>query len=306
MKKFLFLCLLTVSVAGWAQTERGVLIREAQLYISPDDHSQKLSTVPRGREVAVMDKTRDYIKVLANVEQGRDITGWIVDKGVVRAGMPNGDRVLFGEAAESELEASRRGGRKGADKDALRLYYRTYEYFPKSDLAGEALWRAADIQWQLQKEDVMGRRSSREMEPYLRGKMEEDLMDEVRKKFAGTKWAALASFAKIDNKICGEWKGLPKCPEKESEMFEEYAKNHPDSPKAAEALFEAATRQAALIEIYKANDDRGKSEQARARAIALGKRILAEYPQQGDFPARSHALVFKLEQGIPTYGAAKE
>ena len=37
---------------------------------------------------------------------------------------------------DSEAQASRRGGRKFAAQDALRLYERLAEYFPKSPYAG--------------------------------------------------------------------------------------------------------------------------------------------------------------------------
>jgi hypothetical protein len=180
------------------------------------------------------------------------------------------------------------------------------EYFPKSDLAGEALWRAADIDWQLNKVDVQSRKSAKEREAYLRGKMPEETMNEVRKKFPGTKWADMADYAKIDNKICGEWQALAKCPEKESEMYLDYVKEHPNSPKAAEALFEAAWRQSALIEIYRANNENNRSEQARAKAKEIAGRIVAQFGQQGDWAARAQTLIYKVEQGIPTYGPATE
>jgi hypothetical protein len=299
----LFLCLATLAAA---QTQRGVMVREAPLYISPDSRSAKLGTVARGREVAIIDQSKNFVKVFAEMGQASDVTGWILEKGLVRDTTPNGDRILFGEAVDSENEASKRGGRKGADKDALRLYYRTYEHFPKSPLAGEALWRAADIDWQLNKSDVMGRRSARERDPFLRGRIPTELMDEVRKKFPGTKWASLASFAKIDNELCGEWKGSPKCPEKETDMYEEYVKNHPQSPKAAEALYEAAWRQAALVDMYRADNDSARSQKALARAKAILQRIQTEFAQQQDWANRAMALQFKLEQGIPTYGVPAE
>lgn len=282
------------------------MVREAPLYISPDSRSAKLGTVARGREVAIIDQSKNFVKVFAEMGQASDVTGWILEKGLVRDTTPNGDRILFGEAVDSENEASKRGGRKGADKDALRLYYRTYEHFPKSPLAGEALWRAADIDWQLNKSDVMGRRSARERDPFLRGRIPTELMDEVRKKFPGTKWASLASFAKIDNELCGEWKGSPKCPEKETDMYEEYVKNHPQSPKAAEALYEAAWRQAALVDMYRADNDSARSQKALARAKAILQRIQTEFAQQQDWANRAMALQFKLEQGIPTYGVPAE
>ena len=50
--------------------------------------------------------------------------------------------------------ASRRG-RRDAAQDAMRLYYRVYDLMPTSPLAAEALYRAADIRWQIERSDVM-------------------------------------------------------------------------------------------------------------------------------------------------------
>ena len=303
------------SAAAWADTERGIMVRDAQLFVSPDPNSQKLNKVGRGREVAIIEKSHDFIKVLANIEgsdeamnsdriEGLSVTGWMLDKGVVRASTPNGDKVLFGEAVDSEAEASRRQGRRGAAHDAMRLYYRTAEYFPKSPLAGEAMWRSADIRWQLDKAGVQSRPSAKEREAYLRGQIDENYMKEVQKKFPGTKWADLAAYNRLDNKVCGEWQGLPKCPESESEMFEKYVKEHPQSPKAAEALYEAAWRQGALVDIYKTRDEKGKAEIAKQKSLGLCQTIIIQYAQQtsGDWPERAQRLQYLLKQGVPIYG----
>lgn len=305
MKNFsLAVLLMAFSSAAGAQAERGVMQREANIYVSPDVKSQKLGRVLRGREVVIMETSRTFIKALASMDNDRSVSGWILDKGVVRTSTPNGDKILFGEAVDSEMEASRRGGRRGADKDAARLYYRTAEYFPKSELAGEALWRAADIRWQLDKVDVMSRKSAKEMDPRMRGEMPDEWMKEVQKKFPGTKWADLATYARLETKLCGEWQGLPKCPENESEMYEKYVREHAQSPKAAEALYEAAWRQSALIEIYRERGDTGKSEAAKAKAKSLAQQIIAQNSKQGDWTYRAQRLVFMLDQGIPTYGPA--
>ena len=92
-------------------------------------------------------------------ETERNVTGWIVDKGVITAATPDGDKIIFGEAVDSEAEASRRGGRKGAAQDAMRLYARLAEYFPTSPLAAEAAYRSADIRWQIEAIDAATRPS---------------------------------------------------------------------------------------------------------------------------------------------------
>ena len=298
--------------------DRGALVREAIIYLSPDTSSNKLAQAERGREVILLERSRNWIHVEAMLGtartadpafvededvEGKTVTGWVLETGVVWASTPNGDRILFGAAVDSEDEASRRHGRKGADQDALRLYHRVYDLFPTSTLAGEGLYRAADIKWQIEKSDVMSRPSAREKDAYLRQGMDEQSMKQVMKKFPGTKWAELAAFHLLDNKLCGDWQGAPKCPEKESELYEKYVKEHPQSLSAPEALYQAASRQAALIEIYKAQEQAKKSGEAKNRAIALAQQLASQYPQS-DWSARGQALLFLLQQGVPTYGNA--
>jgi len=302
--------LIASSIAAWsAPADRGIMVRAATLYISPDLTSAKLATVERGREVVVLEKTPgNWAHVFAGVggaDRPRDVTGWMLDKGIVRASTPNGDQILYGAAVDSESEASRRHGRRGADDDALRLYARTAEYFPQSPRAGEALYRAADIRWQLEHQEVMSRPGAKERDPDMRSQINEDLMRALMKKYPHTKWADLAAFHLIDNKLCGEWQGQPKCPEKEAELYEKYAAEHPQSPVAAEALYDAAWRHAALIEIYKTEKARGKSNDARTRAIALAQRIASQYPQ-GDWASRAQALAYLVEQNVPMYGSSVE
>ncbi len=288
-----------------AEPQRGAMMRVASIYIAPDESSAKLGDIDRGREVVVLATSRDWLQVEANVTEERTLTGWIMAKGVVQASTPNGDRILFGEAVDSEDQASRRNGRRGAAQDALHLYYRVYDLFPKSPIAGEALYRAADIKWQIEKADVMSRPSAREKEAYLREGMNEDMMREVIKKFPGTKWADLAAFHLIENKLCGDWQGTSKCPEKEAELYEKYANEHPQSPAEAEALYDAAWRFSALIEIYKTEDQAKKSDQSRNKAIATAQKVTTQFPQS-DWGARAERLLYLIQQGVPTYGNTQE
>jgi hypothetical protein len=296
--------LFSCSAAG-AEVVRGVLVRIAPIYLSPDSSSNKLAEIDRGREVVVLETSRNWIHVEASLTEEKTVTGWMVDKGMVRASTPNGDKILFGEAVDSEDQASQRHGRRGAAQDAMRLYYRTAEYFPNSPLAGEALYRSADIHWQIDRTDVMSRPSAKENDTWIREGMDEDPMKEVRKKFPGTKWADLASFHLIENKLCGDWQGASKCPEKEADIYEKYASEHPQSPAAAEALYDAAWRRSALIEIYKTEGQPKKSEESKGKALALAQKAAAQ-AGQSDWGARAQRLLFMIEQGIPTYGNATE
>lgn len=298
----LFALFCTAALA--AEVERGITVASSTLYISPDASSAKLANMDRGRELVVLERSREWIHVSADVTRERTVTGWMKDQGVVRASTPNGDRIMFGDAADSEAEASRRHGRRGAAQDAMRLYAFTEEYFPKSALAGEALYRAADIRWQLEKSEVMARPSAKERDPYLRTGMDEELMKKVIKKYPGTKWADLAAFALIDNKLCGDWKGESKCPEKESDMYEKYATERPQSPSAPEALYQAAWRQSALIQIYRTENKASKSDEAKSKAISLAQKTVSQYANNVDWSSRATRLVYLIEQGIPTYGTA--
>jgi outer membrane protein assembly factor BamD (BamD/ComL family) len=308
----------TLMASGWLlAADRGTLVREAVLYLSPDTSSNKLAQVERGRELILLERSHNWLHVEALLgspvkdptfvnegeDEGKTITGWVIDTGVVFATTPTGDKVLFGAAADAEDEASQRHGRRGAAQDALRLYQRVYDIFPNSTYASEGLYRAADIRWQIDKSDMQSRPSAREKSPYLREGIDEEQMKKVMKKFPDTKWAQLAAFHLIDNKLCGDWQGSSKCPEKEADIYEKYAREHPESPAAPEALFDAASRKAALIEIYKTEEQPKKSEQAKNQAMGLAQELVTKY-SQSDWSARGQTLLFLVEQGVPTYGNA--
>jgi outer membrane protein assembly factor BamD (BamD/ComL family) len=287
-----------------ADVLRGAILQPAIIYVAPDTSSARLGEVSRGREVVVLETSRDWAHVEANVTEERTVTGWVLDRYVINASTPNGDRVLFGEAVDSEDQASQRNGRRDAAQDAMRLYAEVAELFPSSSLAGEAMYRAGDIRWQIEKADVMSRPSAKEQDPNLRASIDEDEMKHVMKKFPGTKWADLAAFHLIDNKLCGEWQAQSKCPTKEAEIYENYAKDHPQSPALAEALYDAAWRWSALIEIYKSEDQQKKSESAKAKATDLAQRVASQFPQS-DWGARAQRLLFFIQRGIPTHGNAQ-
>ena len=293
----------TALSAHAADFQRGALLRLGVVYLSPDTSSAKLAEIDRGREVVVLETSRDWLHVEAGITEAKTVTGWILDKGVIRSSTPNGDRILFGEAVDSEDQASQRHGRRNAAQDAMHLYYATAELFPSSPLAGEAMYRSADIRWQIEKADVMSRPSAKEQEAFLREGMDEHYMKEVIKKFPGTRWADLASFELIENKLCGDWQGASKCPLKEADLYEKYANDHPQSPKVAEALYDAAWRRAALIEIFKTEDQNKKIDESKARAKALAQKVVTQFPQS-DWAARAQRLLYLMEQNIPTYGNA--
>jgi hypothetical protein len=308
--KILVLLFASTICAGATQVtdqQHGTVIGDAVMYVSPDVNAAQVARPSRGRDTWLMGRSvidgKPWAHIMVTMSQNsfsapKTVSGWTDGRLVITSATPNGDQIIFGEAVTAERQAE--AGRKHADEDAMRLYYRIYEYFSSSPLAGEALWRAADLRWQLEKTGVFSRPSAMEMSPDARSSIEEDTMHELIRKFPHTKWADLGSYDLLDNKICGSWKGETRCPEKETDLYEHYAHEHPQSPKAAEALYNAVWRQAALVDMYKSQREHDKSEKAKRRAIQIAQEISARYPE-GDWKPRAAKLVFALEQGLEIY-----
>jgi len=317
LRESLRLCLALAFVVpnlALAQAQRGTLVSEESIRVAPDADSAKLGDAKRGHELVIIDTSRDWTHVEAILAEpkkdadeddpaaeGKTITGWVSSKALVNMTTPNGDKIIFGEAADSEDQASRRRGRRDAALDAMRLYYRIYDLFPTSPLAAEGLYRAADIRWQMERSDVMTRPSARERDAYMRGQLDEQWMKLVIKKYPGTKWADLADFHLIDNKLCGDWQGASKCPEKEADIYEKYAREHAQSPAAPEALYDAAWRRSALTEIYKTEANQKKSQESKEHALSLAQKVVSDYGQS-DWALRAQRLIFYIQNGVPTFG----
>lgn len=298
----------------------GALIRNSELFVAPNTESNKIQTITVGHEVAISESSNGWVRVFANtdIEQNPDevdifgmdaravpASGWILDKGLVRKGQPQGDLILFGAAVSAENDAESGHGRRQSAEDARLLYKRLEEYFPDSPLAPEAAWRCADIRWQLEHEDVEARPSAHEQKNYMRGQMNESEMKKIEKNYPHTKWADLAAWDMIQNKTCGDWQGSVKCPLKEAEIYEKYSSDHPDSPRAAESLYNASWRMAAAGDMYASEDDAKRATDARAKATDLAKQVEARYSHT-DYAARAATLVYKMEQSIPIYGSDRD
>jgi hypothetical protein len=297
---------------------RATALRVTWLYVTPDSEAQKVDRVQPGRELVVADRSGSWLRVYANTDiaEERDtrdapiigddqapppISGWMQAKGIVIETNPNGDQILMGAAASEESAASDPRGPLNAAHTARLLYRRAAEMFPNSPLAGEAAWRSADIQWQLQKADYSTLSSSKEKDAYMRQQMDEDEMKKVIKMFPNTRWADLAAYDLIDNKVCGDWQGRTQCPEKESEIYEKYLQEHPDGPRTAQAFYQVIYRQAVLNDMYTADGNDKKAGNAKNRAHELYERLKSKYAAS-DYSWRAGALVYKLDEGIPVYG----
>jgi len=302
---------------------RGVALQVTWLFISPDRGAQKVDRVQPGREMVVAEKSGPWIRVYANTDiqevSQRDapiigspedtapppISGWMEAKGVVVESTPNGEQVLMGEAENQEALASDPRGPVHAAQTARLLYRRVAEMFPDSPLAPEAAWRAADILWQIQKADVASRPSAHEKEAYMREQIDDEEMKKIIKMYPRTRQAAMAGYALIDNKLCGDWQGQEKCPEKETEYYEKYATEYPDGPRTAQALYQAVYRQAVLVDMFKADGNDKKVDAAKGHAHELAARMKDKFAQS-DYTARALAIVFKLDEGIPVYGIEQQ
>jgi hypothetical protein len=302
--------------AGYDRAARAVVLHEAVVYVASDPDSQRVSLVTPGHEVVIVERSAPWVKVFANTDVEDDqedkpefgdetaptpASGWIRDKGVVSAATPNGDVILYGAAANLEDAAMRPNAPKGAAMAAHLLYRRVWEYFPQSPLAAESAWRSADIRWQLAKFDISSLPSAKEQEASLRPTIFEGEMKKVMKNYPQSKYAAMAAYRLLDNKLCGDWQGLPKCPEMEAKLYQKYAEQYADGPRAAEALYNAIYREAVVVTMYRVEEDRKKADAAAAQVQALAEQMKSKY-HDSDFAARGLSIAYKVQQGVSIYG----
>lgn len=302
---------------------RATLVREANLYVQPDVSSGRVSVITPGREMVIVERSGNWLRVFANIDslggqqedadapslgegsQAVPLSGWMLNKGVIDQNTPHGDQILFGEAVSKEDAASEPHPPPRAALQARLLYMRVVEMFPKSPLTPEAMWRAADIRWQLQKADAATLPSAHEQAAYLREQPDENEMKDIEKYFPHSKWADYAAYELIDNKLCGDWQGSEKCPEKEAEYYTQYVEDHPQSPRDPEALYKAAWRLASAGDMWVADGNNGRAEKDRQHATELAQQLETKYPES-EYAARAADLVYKVQSGIPVYGSERQ
>ncbi len=125
------------------------------------------------------------------------------------------------------------------------------------------------------------------------------------KLYPNSDFAARAAFDLLDARLCGDWQGLPTCPEQESNLYLKYASPYPGGPKSAEALYDAAYRQGALVTMYKLDDDQRRSAAAAKNCQTIADQLLHDYPRS-DYADRAGAVAYKVAQGIPVYGSDRD
>lgn len=305
-----------------ADAQRATVVHNANLYVSADPADPPIATIVPGREIVINQTNGDWVSVFANTdkpEEDPDTTpefkdphseeqpssGWIRAKGIVGPKTSQGDQILFGSAADLESQAAQPHAPQEAAHSAELLYRRVWEYFPESPLAPEAEFRSADIRWQLEKQDNSTLPSAKEQDPMLRPQLYEGELKRVMKNYPDSPDAARAAFDLLDNKVCGDWQGLPKCPEMETNLYLKYADRYAGGPKTAEALYDAAYRQGALVTMYTVDENGRRADAAAKNCQAIADRMLKTYPQS-DYTARAESIAYRVAQGIPIYGSDRD
>lgn len=309
--------------SGHELADRATILHTANVYVTGDATSSPITTITPGHEFVISSHNGAWLNVFIDTDTPEDddpdskpefqdpnvtkgpSSGWIRDKGVVGPSTPHGDALIFGYAAEREALASQPHPPQRAAAEAELLYARVPDYFPDSPLVPEALFRSADIRWQLNKADISTLPSSHEGDGMLRPQIYEGALKRVMKYFPDSTFAARAAFDLLDNKVCGDWQGLPNCPEMETQLYLKYASNYRTGPKSAEALYDAAYRQGVLVTMYKVDENSKLSSLAAKNCQTIADQLSHDYPTS-DFAARAASIAFRVSQGIPVYGTDRE
>ncbi|MBE7158901.1 MAG: hypothetical protein INR62_10805 [Rhodospirillales bacterium] len=304
-------------------SNRATVLHTANVYAIADSADPPLTTIVPGRELVINSRNGAWVNVFGNTdtkeenpdekpeftdpraEGANPASGWIRDKGIVGPRTPQGDQLLFGAAAELEAKAAEPHAPKDAAPSAQLLYRRVWEYFPDSPLAPEAAFRSADIRWQIDKLDNSTLPSAHEQEAYLRPQLFEGELKRVIKFYPSSPDAARAAFDLIDNRLCGDWQGLPKCPEMETGLYLKYADRYPNGPKTAEALYNAVYRQGVLVTMYQVDENKHKADAAAQNCASLVARMQKDYAGS-DFTQRAASIAYRVSQGISIYGSDRD
>ena len=91
----------------------------------------------------------------------------------------------------------------------------------------------------------------------------------------------------------------------ETGLYVKYADRFGGGPKSAEALYNAVSRQGALVTMYLVDENKKRSDEAARNCQALADRMRKDYPQS-DFTARAESIAFRVSQGVPTYGSDRD
>ncbi len=87
----------------------------------------------------------------------------------------------------------------------------------------------------------------------------------------------------------------------ETGLYVKYAQQYPESPKAAEALYNAVYRQGVVVTMYTVQEDRKRSQAAAQRTQALAQESEGEVSRSTDYRgARLQASRFASRRAYPS------
>jgi hypothetical protein len=265
------LALAFASTAGFA-AERGTVIREAALYSSANANSQKVAQVERGRALTVLERSDSGGQGWARVSMAADETAKITRE--ISGWLPVQALITATTANGDQVvfgqavASEHQAEERGGRKGAAEDAMRLYARVPEM-FPGSAL--AAEGLWR--SADIRWQLAKAD---FLRSgtQPEERYLNEVIAKFPQSKQADLAAYDLLEAKLCPEWRGLAEC-------------------------------QAALVDIYRIDNNMTKSDAARKKAAALAQQITSQFAQS-EWKPRAVDLVYKLEKKIPIYGQVIE
>ena len=273
---------------------KSVAIREGKLLLKPDTGSAVVGEIRPGDSVAIFERSPGFARVFVKA------SGWMVDKGMIALTDPKAPAVIFGAAAQLQEKAESAPGESDTAKDAARLFFQVYDNFPQNPLAAEALYRAADIKWQLDSADLPLSR-----DPANRQFPDDHWLNKVKGQYAGTPWAARAAYVLLQKHFtCGDWVEKPGCIQKEINVYRDYLHDYPKSPLAADAAYQIVYRDGAAWSVYSdegPQHDAGKAQQYAHETQEQAAAVASQYPGT-DWAARAQLIAFEVAQGVPVYG----
>lgn len=287
----LFATLSVAAAQSAVKLQKAVTLVAAPIYLQPDAASTKVGTVRPGDPVGIQSSTNGFVQVFTGV------SGWMRNQGLVRLDNPQAPELIFGAAVGLEDIAESSAGQRPAALDAARLYMAIYNDFPAATRAAEALYRGAEIRWELALSEMPKRRS-----PEERQFPNDDDLRRVVKKFPDTPWAARADFQLlIKHFTCGDWVAKPECVGKEVDTYHDYVKKYPNGPATARAAYDAVYREAIAWTLYNApgpHHDAGKATQFQRAAESDAAAMARAYPGT-DWAAQAAYVAFTVGEGMP-------
>ncbi len=288
---------LALGAAASAQAvalQKAIALTATPIYLSPDATSTKVGAVRPGMLLGIQSQAQDFLQIFSGAA---GVSGWIPKYGYVRLDNPQAPEVLFGAGAEQEALAESRSNEDQAANDAAQLFLSIDEYFPASARAAEALYRGAEIVWELKLSE-----EPPHTDPAMRQFPRTELLRRVISKYPKTPWAARAAFHLIVTHFtCGNWFDKPDCIGKEIHQYDNYVKKYPRSPRAAQAAYDAIYRAGIAWTLYRQRTKVGneeKAEQYQAEVAQRAAAMQAAYPNT-DWTARAALEAFTVAQGEP-------